>query len=82
MYMDFLDYGTRDLDLVMNEFMAYLLQQTEEETYYYFKNVVYYRLYFNYPNKRFDIDNFFSNNRYPFREQISMLNKYSDKMFR
>lgn len=81
LYMDYLNYNTEDTYLVINEFMAYLLQVTREESYIYFKNTVFYRLYYDYPSERDSINRFFSNNRTPYREAIIELGNYTSLFF-
>ncbi|QEN05365.1 LysM peptidoglycan-binding domain-containing protein [Thiospirochaeta perfilievii] len=80
LYLEFLNYETSDIELVYNEFMAYLLQISVDETYIYFNNVVFYRLYYEYPSKRVLINRFFSNNRTPYKESIEKFRAFTEKM--
>lgn len=80
LYLNHLEYDTSDSELIINEFMAYMLQQSEDETYQYLNNIVFYRLYYEYPDKRFSINSFFSNNRTPYHDSIKSLREYTEKL--
>lgn len=80
MYLEVLDYNTKDEELVMNEFMAYMLQQSEDETYIYMNDIVWFRLWDNFPDKRERINRFFTADNRPFRRQIKALRTYTSKL--
>lgn len=76
LYLEFLGYNTADNELIINEFMAYLLQVSEDEVYQYLKEIVYYRLYYGFPENRELINSFFKSNKYPYQNSIKKLRSY------
>ncbi|MBN2618694.1 MAG: hypothetical protein JXR64_10345 [Spirochaetales bacterium] len=80
MYLDVLDYNNSDNDLAMNEFMAYMLQGTKDETYYYLNEIVWFRLWEKFPDKRDQINRFFNQSPTPYKKQIDNLNSYIEKL--
>ena len=80
MYLEVLDYNSNDEELAMNEFMAYMLQLSEDETYTYLNDIVWFRLWDFYPEKRDQINRFFNADSRPFRRQIKELQAYIDKI--
>lgn len=82
MYLDLLGYDTSNNDLVINEFVAYTLQSSDEEVYGYFREVVYYRLISAYPQEREKIDSFYRVSRKPYSLQIGKLRKFTNRVFK
>lgn len=80
MYLEVLDYNSSDEELAMNEFMAYMLQLSEDETYKYMNDIVWFRLWDYYPEKRVQINRFFNADNRPFRRQIKELREYTSKL--
>lgn len=80
MYLDYLGYDSSDRRLVINEFVAYMLQSTETEEYQYFMRLIYYRLRRGYPDKRQFIEEFFKTNPTPFKESIKKLDNFTGKI--
>lgn len=80
MYMEVLEYNNNDIDLVMNEFMAYMLQGSEDETYYYLNEIVWYRLWDYFPEKRQQINRFFESSKTPYQRQIRAFKEYVTKL--
>ncbi len=79
MFLDSLTYDVTNKELLKNEFLAYLLQRDEKETYKYFNSIVYNRLILYYPHEKTVIDEYFKRNKTPFSYPIKKLNKYIKK---
>lgn len=80
MYLEVLDYNTLDKELLVNEFMAYMLQLSEDETYKYIVEIVWYRLWEYFPEKRVQINRFFNADKTPFSRQIKEFKIYTTKL--
>lgn len=76
MFLDSLTYDVSNKELLKNEFLAYLLQRDEKETYKYFNSIVYNRLILYYPEEKKMIDEYFRRNKTPFSYPIKKLNNY------
>lgn len=79
MFLDSLTYDVTNKDLLKNEFLAYLLQRDENETYKYFNSTVYNRLILHYPKEQPMIDEYFKRNKTPFSYPLKKLNNYIKK---
>lgn len=80
LYLDFLDYDITKEKLVVNEFMAYMLQCREKKAYNFFMDIIKYRLLSNYPEKNSFINNYFSKTKKPFGESIKKLETFYLKL--
>lgn len=80
MYLDYLGYDSSDQRLVINEFVAYMLQSTEKEEYDYFMQLIYYRLRRKYPDKKKFVENFYKANPQPFKNEINKLDVFIGKI--
>lgn len=79
MFLDSLTYDVTNKDLLKNEFLAYLLQRDEKETYEYFNSTVYNRLLLYYPNDKLMVDDYFKRNKTPFSHPIKKLYNFIKK---
>ncbi len=80
MYLDYLGYDSKDQRLVINEFIAYMLQSTDKEEYEYFIELIYYRLRRKYPDKRAFIEEYYKENSKPFSDAIKKLDIFIGKI--
>lgn len=80
LYLDFLDYDITIEKLVVNEFMAYMLQCREKKSYDFFIEIVRQRLLFNYPERKSFLRNYFSKTKKPFEDSIKKLEAFYLKL--
>ncbi|MGL1890548.1 MAG: LysM peptidoglycan-binding domain-containing protein [Spirochaetaceae bacterium] len=80
MYMEVLDYDSTDEKLVQNEFMAYLLQASQKETYIYLNDIVYFRLWDYFPDNREFIHSFFRVSSKPYSLAIKGLRSFTENL--
>lgn len=80
MYLDYLGYDRGDQRLVINEFVAYMLQSTEREEYEYFMELIYYRLRRKFPDKKSFVEEYYKENAKPFSEEIKKLDIFIGKI--